>query len=269
MFIEEKKLQHWIDHFYGYGSWDAKIWFIGYEEGGGEVPEEVAEKLNYFYRIQPPNTPTTLCDIRELYQQVTFRIEGPRADLFSNLHEYRFGRDAKLHGFWKDLMAFAHGYNDKKLPDLLSYQKKSFVLPSARREAMITLYPLPSSHNHAWYYSWLDLPEQWSFLKSRPKYEAHVFPQRIHRILDNLTKYKPEVVVMYGMTNINALKESVHTRFKEAKFKMEKAIKQQIPQHHRADLDGTTVVITTQSPGLRHNRLESGFDWQEFGKIVR
>jgi hypothetical protein len=47
-----------------------------------------------------------------------------------------------------------------------------------------------------------------------------------------------------------------------------KAVKQQIPQHHRAELPGTTLLITTQIPALRHNRIETGFDWLEFGKRV-
>ena len=35
MLIEENALKYWIDNFYGYGSWQAKFWFIGYEESGG------------------------------------------------------------------------------------------------------------------------------------------------------------------------------------------------------------------------------------------
>ncbi|MBC7826524.1 MAG: hypothetical protein H7122_02170, partial [Chitinophagaceae bacterium] len=50
MLIKEEALRHWIDHFYGYGSWHARFWFIGHEEGGGEMPEEVADKLNYFHK---------------------------------------------------------------------------------------------------------------------------------------------------------------------------------------------------------------------------
>ena len=61
MLIEEKPLKHWIDNFYGYGSWHARFWFIGYEEGGGEVPEEVADKINYFHKVHPPATGGTLC----------------------------------------------------------------------------------------------------------------------------------------------------------------------------------------------------------------
>jgi hypothetical protein len=266
MLIEEKALAHWIDNFYGYGSWHARFWFVDYEENGGDAPEEVAEKLNYFYNLQEPNTPT-LCDIRELYRRVAFRADGPRAEKFVNLNDYRFSNQATLHGVWKNLIAFVHGYQNEKLPDLLAYQKNSFVLPTASNESLIQLYPLPA-HNHAWYYAWLDLP-QFPFLKSRALYQNYMYPRRIQSILQNISVYKPEVVVMYGMDNINTLKKTIQEFFPVAKFKMVKGSKLHIPQHHRADFNGTTLLITTQVPALRHNRVETGFDWQEFGKTVR
>ena len=266
MLIEEKALKHWIDNFYGYGSWGARFWFVGYEESGGDLPEEVGEKLNYFYKLPVPNTPT-LCDIRELYRQVAFRVDGPRAEKFSNLHDQRFGSQATLHGAWKNLIAFEHGSKNEKLPDLLTYQKNAFALPSASNEALIPLYPLPA-HNHAWYYAWLDLPE-FPFLKSRALYQDYVYPNRMQTILKNISVYNPEVVLMYGMDNINLLKKSVQGYFPSATFKMVKAVKRLIPQYHRADFNGTTLLITTQIPALRHNRIETGFDWYEFGKLSK
>jgi hypothetical protein len=268
MLIEEKALAHWIGNFYGYGSWHARTWFIGYEESGGDLPEEVAGKLTYFYTAHAPGMPPALCDIRELYRQVTFRTEGPRSGLFTNFYEYRFGGHAIQHGVWKNLIAFAHGYKSEELPDLLDYQKNLFAVPLAHNEALIPLYPLPAPHNHAWYYSWLDLP-QFPFLKSRSLYEEYVFQQRIHDILRGISTHKPEVVMMYAMNNIIRLKKSVQEFFHEANFKTVNATKRQIPQHHRADLNGTTMVITTQVPSLRHNRVETGFDWLEFGKAVK
>jgi hypothetical protein len=268
MLIEEKSLEHWMDHFYGYGSWDSKVWFVGYEEGGGDLPEEVAEKLNYFEKEHRTSSQPTLCDIRELYKHVGFRIEGPRAELFKNLHDYRFGKDSNPHGLWKNLIAFLHGYKSKKLPDVLTYQKNLFASASKANEALIQLYPLPSPHNHAWYYAWLDMPK-FRFLKSRAQYQEHLYESRVQTILQNIRAYKPEVVLMYGMENINALKKSVQDFFPAAKFKMVKGIKLQFPQHHRTDFDGTTLLITTQVPALRHNRVETGFDWHEFGKMVK
>lgn len=266
MLIDEKALKYWIDNFYGYGSWQARFWFIGYEESGGDLPEEVAEKLNYFYHLQRSDTPT-LCDIRELYRHVAFRTEGPRAERFSTFNDHRFGNDATLHGAWKNLIAFEHGYLHKELPDLLTYQKNSFASPSTSNEALIQLYPLPA-HNHAWYYAWLDLP-QLPFLKTRTLYQDHLYASRVQSILTNLSIYKPELVLMYGMENINLLKQSVQEFFSGAKFRMVKGEKLQTPQHHRADFNGTTLLITTQIPALRHNRIETGFDWYEFGKLVK
>jgi hypothetical protein len=267
MLIEEKALKHWIDNFYGYGSWHARTWFIGYEESGGDVPEEVAEKINYFYKVHAP-TNTTLCDIRELYLQVTVRRDDPKAGLYTNRCEYHFGKNAVQNGVWKNLIAFQHGYRNEKLPDLPEYQKNIFASTSENNEALIRLYPLPGPHSHAWYYSWLDLP-QLPFLKSRALYQEHVYQRRIRTILSNICEYKPEVVLMYDMDNINKLKKTVQQFFHGDKFKIIKAKKRQIPQHHRTDLDGTTILITTQVPTLKHHRIETGFDWEEFGKVVK
>ena len=88
-------------------------------------------------------------------------------------------------------------------------------------------------------------------------------------ILNKIKTHKPEVVVMFGMNNINVLKQSVQSIFPSAKFKMVKGSKMKTPQHHRADFNGITLLITTQVPALRHNRVETGFDWQAFGKMVR
>ncbi len=267
MRIKENTLKHWIDNFYGYGSWDAGIWFIAHEESGGDVPEEEAAKFNFFYSRHTANVQGRLCDIRDLYQHVATRLDGPRASLFTNFYEYRFGPNAVQHGLWKNLIAFVHGYSDQKLPDLLEYQKSSFLSPSAYNEALIPLYPLPT-HNHAWYYSWLELP-QFPFLKSRTLFQEHSYTARMQTILHNIRTYKPKVVLMYGMDNINVLKESVQAFFVEAKFKQIKAIKGQIPQHHLADLGGTKLIVTTQIPALRHNRIETGFDWEALGKNLR
>ena len=267
MLIEEKALKHWIDNFYGYGSWYARTWFISYEESGGEVPEEVAEKINYFYKTYASTNPM-LCDIREVYKQVAVRPDDPKTGLFANRYEYRFGSNAIRNGVWKNLISFQHGHRNEKLPDLLEYQKHIFASSSESKEALIRLYPLPASYTHAWYYSWLDLP-QLSFLKSRALYEEHVYQRRIHIILSNISEYKPEVILMYGMNNINTLKKSIQLFFPGTNFTMVKAKKQLIPQHHRGDINGTTILITTQVPALRHNRVETGFDWEEFGKVVK
>ena len=266
MLIEDKVIRYCIDNFYGYGSWRARFWFVGYEESGADTPEEVADRFNYFYNLQKSGS-ADLCNIRELYRHLAFRVEGPRAEKFATLYDYRFGNQATLHGLWKNLIAFVHGYQNAEFPDLITYQKNSFVSPSPAHEAMIPLYPLPA-HDHAWYYAWLDLPE-FPFLKRRNLFQDHVYSGRMHTILENINTYKPEVVLMYGMDNINLLKKSVEEFFHVSNFKMAKGIKRQTPQHHRIELDGTLLLITTQVPALKHKRIETGFDWYEFGKLIK
>lgn len=266
MLIIEDKLKYWIDYFFGYGSWEADIWFVGFEESGGDQPEEVAEKINYFSNAHRDVTTAALCDVRGLYQEVGFRIPGPRMDLFATFHDHRFGRNAVLHGLWKNLIAFMHGFRNQDPPDLLTYQKNAFLTASTRDAALIQLYPLPA-HNHAWYYAWLDLPNL-PFLKTRTTYEQHVYEKRIRTILEHIRQHQPKVVLMYGMNNINALKESVQNFFPGATFKMIKGTKRQLPQHHRAEIKGTTLILTTQIPALRHNRIETGFDWALLGKNI-
>jgi hypothetical protein len=267
MLIDEQKLKYWIDHFYGYGSWQARIWFISHEDTGGEVPEEVAEKINYFYEAHRSGNRQTLCDLRDLYRHIVYRTDGPKAGMFSNRYEYRFDKNAVLHGVWKNLIAFVDGYSAKEIPDILDYQKLQFASSSNSVEALISLYPLPGPQSHAWYYSWLDVT-QLDFLKTRSMYETHVYENRINTILSNINTYKPEVVLMYGMNNINTIKKSMHDFF-GISFKMVKASKLQIPQHHRANVNGTTILLTTQIPALRHRRIETGFDWKAFAQSVR
>jgi hypothetical protein len=69
-----------------------------------------------------------------------------------------------------------------------------------------------------------------------------------------------EVVLVYGMDNMNLLKKSVEEFFQKTNFKMvrdiiPKAIGRQILQHHWTEFDGTTLLITTQVPALKHNGL--------------
>lgn len=265
MLISETNLQLWVDRFFGYGSWNAPLWLVGYEEGGGDLPEEVADKTNYFachHHAAP-----TLCDARDLYRAVKYRGDGPKGKNFDTLYDYRFGNDALLHGAWKNLIAFVHGYNNDQLPDLLDYQKNRFLL--SLDVAMVRLYPLPSPHSHAWYYRWLVVSEELSYIRYRERYEERVYPDRMSAILKQMKEHRPKLILMYGMNNVQKIKESFEQEFAGLKFKMVKAVKMQVPQHHATCFDGTQIVITTQVPTLRHNRVETGFDWQYFGNLIR
>ena len=266
MLIKEEKLAHWIDNFYGYGTWDSRVWFVAYEEDGGEVPGDVADRVDFFSSSNQISAPT-LCDIREVYRAITYRSETSKTDLFPNRYEYRFGPGAGLSNVWKNLIAFEFGFRNEVAPDFLFYQRNILAAAEHGNEALVKLYPLPGPRSHAWYYAWLETPGI-EFLKSRSLYEQALFNKRMEVILSNVEKYKPQLVLMYGMTNINSLKEKIVKWAGTGEFKMIKGTKLEVPQHHRIDLEGTIIVITTQFPALRHNRPETGFNWYDFGRRV-
>lgn len=44
--LDRAHLQDFMNRFYGYGSWDVELWFIGMEERGGNSMDEVERRLN-------------------------------------------------------------------------------------------------------------------------------------------------------------------------------------------------------------------------------
>jgi hypothetical protein len=139
MLIKEETLRHCIHNFYGYGSWYARFWFVGHEEADGEVPEDVADKINYFTTVNT-QIDRTLCDIRQLYRHVAVRSHGSKANSFNSMSDYRFHKNAIQDSVWKNLIAFEHGYKQTRIADILAYQQHYF-LSSSQAEALIQLYP--------------------------------------------------------------------------------------------------------------------------------
>jgi hypothetical protein len=58
-------LNDYMKVFYGYGSWKAKYWFVGIEEGGGKTFEEVTRRLDTWDRRGRRD----IEDIREFHGQ--------------------------------------------------------------------------------------------------------------------------------------------------------------------------------------------------------
>jgi len=123
------------------------------------------------------------------------------------MYEYRFDKNAIQHGVWKNLIAFVHGYNNKDTPDMMAFQQKEFLSPSSKYEALIQLYPFQAPIIMGGIILAGDAEPP--YLKSRAQYQEHVYRHRIHTILSNISAHKPEVVLMYGMDNINSLKSSI------------------------------------------------------------
>jgi len=192
--LNSAKLQHWIDNFYGYGSWDAPVWFIGYEEGGGAY-SEVEDKLNYFYK--PGNQNNGLSDVKNMHHAIP-SSKNPTVNL-GNLY---FGSKPKRQPTWARLNKFLEGYHQLPIP-----QPNKFINANPfAKSALIELFPLPHSKvNGKWEYasnSWVNHShftnssgQQW--LLNRSSYESNVKQSRVINICNQYNKSNPEVVLCY------------------------------------------------------------------------
>jgi len=222
--LDPAKLQHWIDNFYGYGSWDAPVWFIGYEEGGGADYKEVEQKLDYFDINHKNSNGPTLCDIRSLHLAVKCH-----AKYYDTHGELRFTgthpNGSKLQGTWGNLIRFVKGYCGKIYDSDLEYQKTSLAFPEKGNEALIELFPLPSPNKQVWYYGWLDIKDETlrPLLKTRKSYEDSLVENRLNSI-KKMADQKIEslqIMVFYGISGkVNAIKDIFKSEGKFEPFKI-------------------------------------------------
>lgn len=166
--------------FYGFGTWGAKLWFVGMEEGGGNTRAEVEARLHAWDKLgrkELENAPEfyPLCGVTGWHRE-----------------------KAKLQTTWKQLVRILLLMNGT--PDtttaILDYQRTS--LGRTGGETCITeLFPLPCPNSRTWLYSqWSTLP----WLGTRVSYQKHLAVKRSAAIHRRIAEHKPAIVVFYGST---------------------------------------------------------------------
>jgi hypothetical protein len=251
--LSSHQLHYWIENFYGYGSWDAPVWFIGYEEGANGSLDEIKDKFRYYSRNVKQGK---LCDIRALHAAVR---KFPRG---GTLHDDYFGRQGKKkQGTWAGLIEFKLGWSASKKIDILKYQKHYLAAQKmgAASEALIELFPLPSPNTGVWHYSWLYAIDDHlrRLLKDRKTYETRMFRKRMKFIKDKMTEKSPQVVVFYGVKN----------RVREIKKKLKPERVKRLKTGQRCYLfnEKTKVLILGKAPSAKKKDI----DWMKMGKQVR
>ena len=176
--IDVPALADYMQRFFGYGSWQAKYWFVGMEEGGGSGLDEVEARLRSWDARGRP-------DLDDLY-------EFHRA---ARLMKW-FTSDAPLQRTWNQLMRavlVAEGRNAEK-PARAAYQRMRL----GRRDgetALLELLPLPSKNVGSWIYgSIAALPQ----LRSRDTYMSSTRPIRLAALRRKIDEHSPHAVVFYG-----------------------------------------------------------------------
>jgi hypothetical protein len=171
-------IEAYCKRFFGYGRWDAPVWFVGLEEAGAGTPEELQARLLAWDRRGR----------RELEDAPTFYTACGQ-------HQWH-GPNARLQRTWRQLrrmLLLARGEPVEELA-LLEYQKRSFGASSGD-VCLAELSPLPArSQNHWPYAEHENLPE---WIYTREQFEQTIATGRIATLREKIAKYRPLAVVFY------------------------------------------------------------------------
>ncbi len=198
--FDDDLLTVFVRRFFGYGSWEAPIWFIGMEEGGGKRFQELNERFDKWNRRRP-----TLEDIRH----------GDGND------SPWFGARVRLQATWSKLICVQLGmlgvdWNRRPSRELVrNYQRDHFC---RTRECLIELLPLPSrsTREHHWLYG---RHSQLAWLQSRDLYKRHLLRRRSERIRHLIERHEPSAVIFYGLGYSEHWRRIAQVDFQETSIK--------------------------------------------------
>lgn len=172
-------LTEYAEKFLGFGNPNAKVWFIGIEEAGGQGEEEVQARLDAWIEHQKPE----FADAPSFYP-----ASGQR-----DWH----GNNAQPQATWTQLIRMLLMMAGQDVADdaILDYQRTDWGA-SAGNTCLAELLPLPSPSTEDWNYGqWSSLP----WLESRRAYLARVRAGRENELRRQIRARKPELVVFYGL----------------------------------------------------------------------
>ncbi len=178
-------LQNRIKNFWGYGSLDAKVWFIGMEEGLGDVTETELEDL------------MLACDGKSMVDL--------RQDL-SHLPKFMrwFQEPFPVQPTWRYPIALYLYLKNRRIPsqqEIREHQGLIFGDSAIKESAAIELMPLPSkkADESTWLYREYGLQG----LSSRKEYLTTYKPKRIQELKHLIEKHAPVLVIFYSLRYLN------------------------------------------------------------------
>jgi hypothetical protein len=172
--LNEPLLRRYMAGFFGYGHFDAPVWFIGAEEGGGADAEEIARRMQAWH----DRGGHLLEDLQAFHEQAM--IPFPRS----------------LQPTWRPLMIAALIARNESVTDAVLQRFQNVELGSfGGQTCLLERLPLPKRSATQWPYNeWSTVAE----LKTRALYQRTTEPARVRRILGFVRDHRPSVVVFYG-----------------------------------------------------------------------
>jgi hypothetical protein len=230
--VDPELLDDFMRRFFGYGSWSAKIWFVGMEEGGGDSTTEIEKRLAAWDRTDE------LADIRRYHAA----IGAPQW----------FSDRPKIQNTWGKLIrvALAAREQSTQTESVRRYQRDQLARDPGS-EALIELLPLPSPSTKDWLYQSFGIPP----IASRELYRDTAMPSRIAAIRERIDKHQPETVIFYGVGYKRQWEAIIRTRFRSI-----------AGQRFEASTDGPTVFVLAPHPVAKGVR---NADFEAIGHFVR
>jgi hypothetical protein len=185
--LDERTTQAFIEGFYGYGNWSARVWFVGMEEGGGGSVAEIARRIDAWW-TRGRNELEDLATYHEAIG-VTRHI----------------GDHAALQPTWTKIIHVLFGMTGKDASSDLVRKYQARELGRIGGETcLIELLPLPSPNVRRWIYGQCTtIP----YLANRVSYRERVEPSRVRSIQERIAEHRPRAVVFLGLRYLSAWSE--------------------------------------------------------------
>ncbi len=164
--------------FFGYGCWDAPVWFVGLEEAGAGTPEELQARLAVWDQRGR----------RELEDAPVFYPACGQPQWH--------GPNATLQPTWRQLlrMLFTARGEPVAEPNLLENQKLA-LCASSGSVCLTELSPMPAPNHRLWPYA--DHPGLPEWLRTREQFRHTVSAGRIATLRERIATHHPRAVVFY------------------------------------------------------------------------
>lgn len=181
--ITSDLIQRRLDRFWGYGSFEAPVWFVGMEEGLGKGRE--ANEL----------------EARLLAADGKAMIDMRRDMVLVPDHSRFFRDSAPIQASWKYPIALYLYLKSQKEPssgEIRDYQAHRLGDSELKSDATIELMPLPShkANEDTWLYANYAIPG----LGSRKEYLNTYKPKRTRELSRLIKIHSPRLVVFYSLT---------------------------------------------------------------------
>lgn len=179
--LENNTLSEFMYNFLGYGDFNADIWFIGMEEGGGKSLDDVQTRIGTWAKRG-----------RHILEDCPEYHQAMRGGQLSTLPV------RKAQPTWDWLMRVqlksegkAH---DKEASKVMQGER---WLRHGSKTCGLELLPLPSPTTGDWFYKHFSNNP---ILRSRAIYREAMLPTRIAAIKSAINEYKPRHVIFYSKT---------------------------------------------------------------------